>query len=85
MQIKARLATKISEIIQDKGLTRTETARILGMTQPSLCEAASRGMSERKLIDCLTKLGHDVDIVVRDASRRRTAGKISVVFAESVQ
>lgn len=85
MLIKAKLATKISEIVQNKGLPQIETARILGLTQPkvsALLRGQFRGISERKLIECLTKLGHDVEIVVREASHRRSGGKITVVFAE---
>lgn len=84
MLIKARLVRKISEIVRSKGLTQVETAKVLGLTQPkvsALFRGQFRGVSERKLIDCLTNLGRDVEIVVKDAPRRRTGGKLTVVFA----
>jgi predicted XRE-type DNA-binding protein len=84
MLVKAKLVRKISEIIRSRGLTQVETARILGLTQPkvsALLRGQFRGISERKLIDCLTSLGRDVEIVVKDASRRRDGGKLTVVFA----
>jgi predicted XRE-type DNA-binding protein len=84
MLIKARLVRKISEIVRSKGLTQVQTAKVLGLTQPkvsALFRGQFRGISERKLIDCLTSLGRDVEIVVRDAPRRRTGGKLTVVFA----
>jgi predicted XRE-type DNA-binding protein len=84
MLVKAKLVRKISEIVRSKGLTQVETARILGLTQPkvsALLRGQFRGVSERKLIDCLTSLGHDVEIVVKDAPRRRDGGKVTVVFA----
>ena len=84
MLIKARLVLKISEIVRSKGLTQVETAKVLGLTQPkvsALFRGQFRGVSERKLIDCLTSLGRDVQIVVKDAPRRRTGGKLTVVFA----
>ena len=84
MLIKARLVRKISEIVCSKGLTQVETAKILGLTQPkvsALFRGQFRGVSERKLIDCLTSLGRDVQIVVKDAPRRRAGGKLTVVFA----
>lgn len=84
MLVKAKLVRKISEIVRSKGLTQIETARILGLTQPkvsALLRGQFRGISERKLIDCLTSLGRDVEIVVRDAPRRRDGGKVTVVFA----
>jgi predicted XRE-type DNA-binding protein len=84
MLIKARLVRKISEIVRSKGLTQIETAKVLGLTQPkisALFRGQFRGISERKLIDCLTNLGRDVEIVVKDVPRRRAGGKVTVVFA----
>ena len=84
MLVKAKLVSKISEIVRSKGLTQVEIARILGLTQPkvsALMRGQFRGVSERKLIDCLTSLGRDVEIVVRNVPRRRTGGRLSVVFA----
>jgi predicted XRE-type DNA-binding protein len=84
MLVKAKLVHKISDIIRTKGLTQVEAAKILGLTQPKLSgilRGQFRGVSERKLIDCLTSLGRDVEIVVKDAPRRRVGGKLTVVFA----
>lgn len=84
MLVKAKLVYKITEIVRGKGLTQAETAKILGLTQPkvsALLRGQFRGISERKLIDCLTSLGRDVEIVVKDAPRRRDGGKLTVVFA----
>jgi predicted XRE-type DNA-binding protein len=39
------------------------------------------GISQTKLIDCLTRLGRDVQIVVGPSRRKKTAGKVAVVFA----
>lgn len=83
MLVKAKLVHKISEIVRSSGLTQAETAKILGLTQPkvsALLRGQFRGISERKLIDCLTSLGRDVEIVVKDAPRRRDGGKLTVVF-----
>ena len=84
MLVKARLAAKIGEIIRSQELTQVEAARILGVTQPKLSgllRGQFRGIAERKLIECLTNLGRDVQIVVKNAPRRRAAGKLTVVFA----
>lgn len=84
MLVKAKLVSKISEIVRGKGLTQVEMARILGLTQPkvsALLRGQFRGVSERKLIDCLTSLGRDVEIVVKNAPRRRAGGKLTVIFA----
>ena len=84
MLVKAQLVSKISEIIRGQALTQVDAARILGVTQPKLSgllRGQFRGVSERKLIECLNKLGRDVQIVVKSAPRRRAAGKLTVVFA----
>lgn len=84
MLVKAQLVTKIRDIIRERGLTQVEAAVILGLPQPKLSgilRGQFRGVSERKLIDCLTGLGRDVEIVVKDAPRRRAGGKVTVVFA----
>jgi len=84
MLVKAQLVAKIHEIIRGMGLTQLEAARILGLPQPKLSgllRGQFRGVSERKLIECLTSLGRDVEIVVRNAPRRRAGGKLTVVFA----
>ena len=84
MLVKAQLVAKISEIIRSQALTQVEAARILGVTQPKLSgllRGQFRGISERKLIECLTNLGRDVQIVVKNAPPRRAAGKLTVVFS----
>ena len=84
IQVKARLATKIGEIIKHRHLTQQQAADILGMTQPKLSNMLRghfRGISEAKMLDCLNRLGRDVQIIVRKASRTRAGGRTSVVFA----
>ncbi len=84
MLIKAKLATEINKIISLCQLTQVEAAKILGMTQPKLSgmlRGQFRGISELKMIDCLNRLGRDVDIVVKPTPNTRRAGCISVVFA----
>ena len=84
MFVKAQLVSKIAEIIERKDLTQTEAAKLLGLTQPKLSRllrGGFRGVSERRLMECLTRLGRDVQIVVKEPVRAKTAGKLSVVFA----
>ncbi|MEX1993781.1 MAG: helix-turn-helix transcriptional regulator [Steroidobacteraceae bacterium] len=84
MLVKAQLVTKIRDIIRERGLTQVEVAAIVGLPQPKLSgilRGQFRGVSERKLIDCLTGLGRDVEIVVKEAPRRRAGGRVTVVFA----
>lgn len=84
MLIKAQLVAKIAEIIKRKGITQTQAAALLEMPQPKLSNLLSgrfRGFSERRLMDCLTKLGRDVQIVVKAAPRSRRDGRLSIVFS----
>lgn len=82
MQIKAQLATAISNIIKSRQLTQAQAAKLLGMTQPKLSNMLRgqfRGISEVKMIDCLTRLGRDIQIVV--GKQGRTPGSLKVTFA----
>jgi predicted XRE-type DNA-binding protein len=84
MLVKAQLVTKIAEILTERGYTQTKSAALLGIPQPKLSKMLRgqfRGFSERKLMDCLTLLGRDIDIVVRLAPKRKGHGAVSVSFA----
>ncbi len=83
MQVKARLATKIGEIIKHRHLTQTQAGEILGMPQPKLSgmlRGHFRGISEAKMLECLNRLGRDVEILIRKAPRTHATGRTSVVF-----
>jgi predicted XRE-type DNA-binding protein len=84
MLVKAQLATKIGEIIKRRKLTQVQAAELLGIPQPKLSNMLRgrfRGVSETKMIDCLTRLGRNVEIVIKPAPRSKAAGHVSVVFA----
>ncbi len=83
MLVKAQLATKIGEIIKRRKLTQIQAAELLGIPQPKLSNMLRgqfRGISETKMIECLTRLGRNVEIVVKSAPRSKAAGRVSVVF-----
>lgn len=84
MLVKAQLASKIGEIVKRRKLTQVQAAELLGMTQPklsNLLRGQFRGISESKMLECLTRLGRDVEIVVKTTGRSRITGHVSVVFA----
>jgi predicted XRE-type DNA-binding protein len=85
MFVKAQLATKIREIIKNRGWTQQEAASVLGMTQPNLSKMLRgqfRGISETKMMEYLTRLGQQVQIVVGPETRSTDgAGHVEVVFA----
>jgi predicted XRE-type DNA-binding protein len=83
MLVKAQLVTKIAELLTERGWTQTKAAAVLSIPQPKLSKMLRgqfRGFSERKLMDCLTRLGQDVDIVVRTKPNARRQGAVSVSF-----
>ncbi len=82
MQVKAQLATAIGNIIKSRRLTQEKAAQLLGMTQPRLSNMLCgqfRGISKAKMLDCLNRLGRDVQIVI--GKPRRTSGNLKVVFS----
>jgi predicted XRE-type DNA-binding protein len=84
MLVKAQLAAKIAEIVQRRGLTQARAADILGLTQPkisALLKGRFRGISEHRLLECLTRLGRDAHIVIKPAPRSRTSGRLTLSVA----
>ena len=77
---KAELASRIAAVLRERRLTQTAAASILGIDQPKVSRL-QRGyltnFSVERLMEFLTRLGHDVDIVVRPAGS--DAGQIRVM------
>ncbi len=71
IKIKTGLVIEIRTAMKSRGLTQQEAAKRMGITQPKVSDMM-RGhftnLSERKLMDCLTRLGYDIEIKVRPAS-----------------
>lgn len=82
LKIKAGLVIEIRKAIQARHLTQVEAAKRMGLTQPKVSEMM-RGkfsnLSERRLMDCLTRLGYDIEIQVRPA--QLAIGQLSVRLA----
>ncbi len=70
LKIKTGLVIEIRKAMQRLGLRQQEAAKRMGITQPKVSDMM-RGdftnLSERKLMDCLTRLGYDIEIKVRPA------------------
>ena len=83
MIVKAQLATKIGEIIKGRKWSQQKAAEVLGITQPKLSKMLRgqfRGISEAKMLDCLARLGRDVQIVIGPPRRSTAARRVAVVF-----
>jgi predicted XRE-type DNA-binding protein len=70
LNIKTGLVIEIRKAMKRLGLTQQAAAKRMGITQPKVSDMM-RGnftnLSERKLMDCLTRLGYDIEIKVRPA------------------
>jgi len=70
LKIKTGLVIEIRKATNKIGLTQKDVAHKMGISQPKVCDMM-RGnfsnQSERKLMDCLMRLGYDIEIKVRPA------------------
>ena len=70
LKIKTGLVIEIRKATGRLGLTQQEAAKRMGIAQSKVSDMM-RGdftnLSECKLMDCLTRLGHDIEIKVRPA------------------
>src|SRR5688500_11340138 len=72
--LKAQLMSRVQDTMQDRKLTQTEAARITGVSQPDLSRMLNgqfRDVSVERIMRMLTKLGCEVDIVVKAQGRKR--------------
>ncbi|MBK8893074.1 MAG: XRE family transcriptional regulator [Propionivibrio sp.] len=71
LKIKTGLVIEIRKAMRRLGLTQQAAARRMGIAQPKV-SGMMRGdfsnLSERKLMDCLNRLGYDIEIQVKPAS-----------------
>ncbi|MBI5330077.1 MAG: XRE family transcriptional regulator [Betaproteobacteria bacterium] len=71
LKIKSGLVIEITKAVRKLGLTQDEAARRMGISQPKV-SGMLRGdfanLSERKLMDCLNRLGYDIEIKVKPAA-----------------
>lgn len=71
LKIKSALLIEITRAVRRLGLTQEEAGRRMGIAQPKV-SGIMRGdfanLSERKLMECLNRLGYDIEIKVRPAA-----------------
>lgn len=82
LKIKTGLVIEIKKAIQRLALTQQVAAKRMGLTQPKVSDMM-RGdftnLSERKLMDCLNRLGYDIEIKVRPTSK--SVGHLTLAVA----
>ena len=82
LKIKSGLVIEITKAVRKLGLTQDEAAQRMGITQPKvsgLLRGDFANLSERKLMDCLTRLGYDIEIKVRPAAE--ALGRLMLAIA----
>jgi predicted XRE-type DNA-binding protein len=83
-QTKTRLAVAINHIVQNQRLSQAAAARLLHVNQPKISALSNYqldGFSVERLMNFLTALNRDVDIIIRRAPRSRKGGRILVTAA----
>jgi predicted XRE-type DNA-binding protein len=83
-QAKLRLAYTLNQVLEARKLSQADAAKVLGITQPkvsALRHYKLAGFSVERLMNLLTALDQDVEIVIRRKPRSRRSARISVVAA----
>jgi predicted XRE-type DNA-binding protein len=73
LKIKSGLVIQIIKAVRRLGLSQEEAGRRMGLPQPKvsgLFRGDFANVSERKLMDCLNRLGYDIEIKVKPAAKR---------------
>jgi len=81
---KARLASIIYDIVEERGLTQVEVAKILGISQQkvsALRNGRLSGFSMERLFSFLRKLDRNIEIVVRERPKDGREAEISISAA----
>jgi predicted XRE-type DNA-binding protein len=83
-QVTLRLAYALNQVLERRGLTQTAAATLLGLSQPKVSALSNyklSGFSVERLMNLLTVLDQDIEIVIRRGGRSRKGGRITVVAA----
>jgi predicted XRE-type DNA-binding protein len=78
---KVQLTVAIVREIDGRGWSQAQAAEVLGINQPkvsALLRYRLDGFSVERLMNFLTALGRDVEIVIKPARSSRGTGRISV-------
>jgi predicted XRE-type DNA-binding protein len=82
LKIKSGLVFEITKAMRSQNLTQQLAATRMGISQPKVSDML-RGnfsnLSERKLMDCLNRLGYDIEIKV--VPTKQAMGHLTLAFA----
>ena len=77
-QAKLRLAYALNQVLDARKLSQADAAKVLGVTQPKVSALRNyklAGFSVERLMNLLTALDQDVEIVIRPVSEPRVWGE----------
>lgn len=80
LSAKTVLAVKLNALLDERGLSQVEVARLTGMTQPKVSQVRRyklQNISLERLMQALVSLNQRVEILVRPA-RRADSARITV-------
>ena len=80
--LKARLASAIFDVIEERGWTQTHAAEVMGITQPDVSNITTgrlKNSSAERLIHFLSRLEQRVTIVVEDETSDLPPKEIVIV------
>jgi predicted XRE-type DNA-binding protein len=81
-QATLHLAYALNQVLGARKLLQADAAKVLGITRPELSALRHyklASFSVEHLMNLLTALDQDVEIVIRRKPRAQTAGRVSVV------
>jgi predicted XRE-type DNA-binding protein len=79
---KAKLALRICEIIEARGISQTRAAKLLGVDRSkvsALMRGKIEGFSTERLFRFLNALGRDVEIVIRPKPKKAKKAQMRVL------
>lgn len=83
--LKAKIVSRIDDILRERRLTQAMAARLTGFSQPDvsrMLRGLFRGFSQDRLLMFLATLGQEVTIEVRPRSRRKPGSIRIAAYAQ---
>lgn len=76
------MADALNQVVENRGLTQAAAATLLSLSQPNVSALRNyklAGFSVERIMNLLTALDQDIEIVIRRKPQSRRAGQITVV------
>jgi predicted XRE-type DNA-binding protein len=87
-QLKARIASLIYDVIEERGWTQKHSAEVLGISQPDvskLTRGILKDFSVERLLYFLSRLEHRVTITVQEEKKKKPRSKIVIAANQVVR